>query len=133
MRYLLDTNICIFIIKENADKIVHKFKSCKPGDIAISSITVAEISYGVGKSLAQERNQLALDTFLTSLEIVDFDYRAATVYGVLRSKLEKSGTPIGPLDNLIAAQAMSLGLILVTSNTKEFRRIKELDIEDWSK
>ncbi|MCF8230842.1 MAG: type II toxin-antitoxin system VapC family toxin [Bacteroidales bacterium] len=133
MDYLLDTNICIYIIKKRPEKVLEKFNTLSLGDVAISSITLAELHYGIMKSSNPKKNQEALDKFLTPLEILDFDYFATIEYGKIRSDLEKIGTPIGPLDTLIAAHAKSQQLTLVTNNEKEFRRIPDLKIENWVK
>jgi len=133
MEYLLDTNICIYIIKKKPINVFEKFKSLLIGSIGISSITLAELQYGIMKSSYPEKNQEALDLFLTPLEILDFDYLATVQYGKIRSELEKKGTPIGPLDTLIAAHAKSLDSTLVTNNEKEFERIDGLKIEKWAK
>lgn len=100
--------------------------------ISISSITIGELQYGVEKSLFPERNLFALQKFLTPFNIVDFDYPAAVEYGKIRSILEKKGTPIGPMDMLIAACAISKGLTLVSNNTREFSRIENLGLENWT-
>jgi tRNA(fMet)-specific endonuclease VapC len=131
MRYLLDTNICIYLIKRQPKEVIDKFQGIAPGEIAISSVTVAEMMYGVGKSQHKERNKSALDSFLPPLEIVDFDFKAAKQYGVIRAHLEKMGTPIGAYDLMIAAHALSIGLILVTNNEREFQRIPDLIFENW--
>jgi tRNA(fMet)-specific endonuclease VapC len=101
------------------------------GDICISSVTLAELRYGVAKSQYQEKNQAALDEFILPLEVARFDEAAALVYGALRASLEKQGTPIGALDTMIGAHALSLNLTLVTNNTKEFNRIVGLKVIDW--
>jgi tRNA(fMet)-specific endonuclease VapC len=133
MEYLLDTNICIYIIKKRPINVFEKFRSSSIGSIGISSITLAELQYGIMKSSYPEKNQEALNKFLTPLEIVDFDYRATIEYGKIRADLERKGIPIGPLDTLIAAHAKSLDLVLVTNNEKEFERISELKVENWTK
>jgi tRNA(fMet)-specific endonuclease VapC len=133
MDYLLDTNICIYIIKKRPEKVLEKFNTLSLGDVAISSITLAELHYGIMKSSNPKKNQEALDKFLTPLEILDFDYFATIEYGKIRADLEKNGTPIGPLDTLIAAHAKSQKLTLVTNNEKEFIRIPDLKIENWVK
>ena len=133
MDYLLDTNICIYIIKKRPEKVLEKFNTLSLGDVAISSITLAELNYGIMKSTNPKKNQEALDKFLTPLEILDFDCFATMEYGKIRADLEKNGTPIGPLDTLIAAHAKSQKLTLVTNNEKEFRRIPDLKIENWMK
>lgn len=133
MEYLLDTNICIYIIKQKPISVFDKFKSMQIGSIGISTITLSELQYGIMKSSNPEKNQEALDKFLTPLEIIDFNVDAAIVYGSIRTDLEKLGTPIGPLDTLIAAHAKSLDLTLVTNNAKEFERIPALKIENWTR
>ena len=132
MKYMLDTNICIYLIKQNPAKVIKHFKSHAIGDIGISSITLAELRYGVSKSQHVEKNQQALDEFILSLEIVDFDEKAAQEYGSIRAELERAGKPIGSMDMLIGAHAHALGVTLVTNNTKEFKQIKSLKIADWS-
>ncbi len=131
MEYLLDTNICIYIIKKRPVQVLRKFTGFAVGDIAISSITLAELQFGVVKSSDPEKNQEALDKFLTPIEILDFGYYASIEYGKIRAALERKGTPIGPLDTLIASHAKSMGLTLVTNNVKEFERIPGLKIENW--
>jgi tRNA(fMet)-specific endonuclease VapC len=133
MEYLLDTNICIYIIKKRPASVLKKFESLSPGDVAISSITLAELYYGIMKSSDPRKNQEALDKFLIPLEILDFEYAATIEYGKIRADLEKKGTPIGSLDMLIASHAKSLNLTLVTNNEKEFERIPDLKIENWTK
>ncbi len=132
MKYLLDTNICIYLIKQKPEKVLDHFKSHSVGDIGISSITLAELRYGVSKSRHAERNRHALDEFALPLEIADFDEKAAEEYGTVRAGLKSAGEPIGSMDMLIAAHALALGAILVTNNTKEFKRVKGLEIADWS-
>ncbi len=132
MKYLLDTNICIYLIKQKPPKVLKHFKTQAIGDIGISSITLAELRYGVSKSQHGEKNREALDEFILPLEIADFDEKAAAVYGTVRSDLEKAGKPIGSMDMLIGAHALSLGATLVTNNTKDFKQIKNLKIVDWS-
>lgn len=131
MKFLLDTNICIYIIKQKPIGVLNKFKAYDVGDIAISSVTVAELEFGVQKSQFPEKNRQALAQFLIPLSVVDFDRSAAIVYGKVRSNLEKQGTPIGSLDTLIAAHALSLQITLVTNNTKEFNRVPNLKLENW--
>lgn len=130
-RYLLDTNICIYVINRKPAGVLRHFEHLSIGDIGISSITGAELAYGVEKSGAA-RNRQALEKFLAPLEVVAFDDAAMRQYGQLRARLEKQGTPIGPLDMLIAAHAMALGSVLVTNNTREFTRIPGLALENWT-
>jgi tRNA(fMet)-specific endonuclease VapC len=131
MKLMLDTNICIAIIKQKPANILQKFSAYQVGDICISSVTLAELRYGVAKSQYQEKNQAALDEFILPLEVAHFDEAAALVYGALRASLEKQGTPIGALDTMIGAHALSLNLTMVTNNTKEFNRIIGLKVIDW--
>lgn len=131
MKYLLDTNICIYLIKAKPYQVLERFNSHAVGDIGISTITVAELQYGVSKSHHVTRNRQALEQFFLPLTIVDFDPAAAAIYGTIRATLEAQGQPIGPLDMLIAAQALSLHLILVTNNVREFSRIPKLKLVNW--
>ena len=131
MNFLLDTNICIYIIKQKPPEVLQKFKVYNVGDIGISSISVAELEFGVYKSKFPERNQQALEQFLLPLTIVDFDAGAANMYGKIRAILDKQGTPIGSLDTLIAAHALSLQITLITNNVKEFSRVPNLKLENW--
>ncbi len=131
MKLMLDTNICIYIIKQQPVSVLKRFLEYQVGDIGISSITLSELRYGVAKSTHQEKNTKALDEFITPLEVVSFDEEAAHVYGDIRAALEKAGTLIGSMDMLIAAHAVSLGIPLVTNNTREFVRIPTLTIIDW--
>jgi tRNA(fMet)-specific endonuclease VapC len=131
MKLMLDTNICIAIIKQKPIDILQKFSAYQVGDICISSVTLAELRCGVAKSQYQEKNQAALDEFILPLEVAGFDEAAALVYGALRASLEKQGTPVGALDTMIGTHALSLNLTLVTNNTKEFNRIVGLKVIDW--
>ena len=133
MEYLLDTNICIYIIKKKPVLVLERFKKFPLGQIGISTITLAELQSGVRKSSNAEKNLKALNQFIIPLEIIDFDYNATIEYGFIRAELEKNGTPIGPLDTLIGAHAKSAGLTLVTNNEKEFSRIPNLNIVNWTK
>ena len=130
--YMLDTNICIFAIKKRPANVLSHLQAHKPAEICISSITYAELCYGVEKSQAQARNRLALTLFLSAINILPFDENAALEYGRVRAALEQNGTPIGPLDTQIAAHAKALGMTLVTNNTREFQRVDGLTIEDWA-
>jgi tRNA(fMet)-specific endonuclease VapC len=131
MRLMLDTNTCIHLIKRKPPAIADRFKDYSVGDIGISSITLAELEFGVAKSRDRDRNRQALDEFVLPLEVAGFDERAAKAYGTIRSNLEGRGAPIGSLDTLIAAHAASLGVTLVTSNTREFLRVDNLAVVDW--
>lgn len=132
MKLLLDTNICIYIIKQQPAAVIRRFLEFQVGDIGISSITLSELRYGVAKSTHREKNAKALDEFIIPLEVLPFDEEAAAVYGNIRATLEKVGTPIGSMDMLIAAHALSIGIPLVTNNTREFMRVADLIVLDWS-
>ena len=131
MKYMLDTDACIALIKRKPASVIRRLSILAPGDAGISVITLAELRFGVMKSAAVERNTAALDDFLLPLEIADFDTSAAKAYGQVQAGLEKAGTPIGPLDTQIGAHALSLGAVLVTNNVREFRRIPGLKIGNW--
>lgn len=131
MKLMLDTNICIAIIKQKPEDILQKFSAYQVGDICISSVTLAELRFGVAKSQHYQKNQIALDEFILALEVSPFDEQTAWHYGELRAKLEKQGMPIGALDTMIAAHALSLNVSLVTNNTKEFKRVDGLKLLDW--
>ena len=131
MRYMLDTNICIYLIKHKPPQVFEKLQEHNPDEICISAITYAELVHGVEKSKAVERNRLALTILLSNIEILDFDMNAAEEYGRIRADLEKKGTPIGPLDMMIAGHAKSLGYTVVTNNVGEFKRVEGLQYENW--
>ena len=132
MRYMLDTNICIYAIKHKPEKVFQKLQTVDPQDVCVSSVTYAELVHGVEKSAAVEKNRLALSMLLANIEILDFDVEAADCYGKIRAALEKKGTPIGSLDMMIAGHAMSMGYTVVTNNVKEFSRVPDLKIENWA-
>ncbi|MDR0793388.1 MAG: type II toxin-antitoxin system VapC family toxin [Chitinophagaceae bacterium] len=129
---MLDTNICIYIIKQKPEKVLQKFNSISIDELNLSVITIAELEYGARKSSNPEKNLAALHQFLLPFNLLDFDYNAVIEYGIIRADLEKKGTPIGSLDTLIAAHAKSLNYILVTNNEREFARVNGLQIENWS-
>ena len=131
MRFMLDTDSCIALIKRKPAKILRRITSLAAGEAGISAVTLAELRFGVAKSAEKERNSQALEEFLLPLEIADFDEAAAHAYGNARAALESAGKPIGPLDTLIGAHAISLRAVLVTHNTREFQRIPGLSVEDW--
>jgi tRNA(fMet)-specific endonuclease VapC len=132
MKYLLDTNICIYIINEKPEKVLRKFEQYTVNEFAISSITHAELQYGIEKSVNKKTNQDALDEFLLPLTILPFHgKRLVTCYGEIRVSLESKGKTIGPLDMLIAAHALSLDLTVISNNIKEFARIPNLKCENW--
>ena len=129
--YMLDTNICIDMIRRPASRVFDHIQQVQPGDIAISTITLAELQCGVHKSSNPSKNAKLLIEVCSVLDILPFDNNAAAAYGMVRSQLESKGIPIGPLDGLIAAHALSLGITLVTNNMREFKRIKGLNLENW--
>ena len=131
MRFMLDTNICIYIIKQKPAAVLDRFRQTEISEISISSITLSELFYGVSKSSIPEQNLMALTQFAAPLEILPFGGEAAQYYGDLRACLEKQGTPIGSLDMLIAAHALSFSITLVTNNEKAFKRVPNLKIENW--
>lgn len=131
MKVMLDTNTCIAIIKRKPPQVLKRFNAYRVGEIGISWITLAELEFGVAKSQHVEKNQAALDEFILPLEIASFDHETARIYGRVRAALEKKGTPISSLDTMIGAHALALGVTLATNNTKEFSRIKGLNIIDW--
>jgi len=133
MKYLIDTNICIYIMNKKPVDVIQKFKQVKIGEIGISTITISELQFGISKSNQRQKNEIRLNEFLFPIEILSYDEAAARAYGDIRYELEKSGNPIGPLDLLIAAHALSRKLIIVTNNDKEFKRIKKLKVENWAK
>jgi len=133
MKFMLDTNICIYVIKQKPAKVIRRFKRTKISQIGISSITMSELSYGVYKSSKPEQNQIALAQFVAPLEILPYGDEAVDYYAQLRVHLEKKGTPIGALDMLIAAQALSIDCTLVTNNEKEFSRVPNLKTVNWVK
>ena len=132
LRRLLDTNVCIHIIRRRPQAVLHRFEDYRIGEVGVSSITVAELRYGAEKSSRPGQNLEALGRFLLPLEVLAFGQEAAAAYGRIRTALEKAGTPIGPLDTLIAAHAVSMGVTLVTNNTREFQRVPDLEVEDWT-
>jgi len=131
MRFMLDTDSCIALIKRKPARALRRIAALAPGEAGISAVTLAELRFGVAKSAQKERNGQALDEFLLPLEIADFNEAAADTYGRVRASLEAAGRPIGPLDTQIGAHALSLGAVLVTHNVREFRRIPGLLVADW--
>jgi len=131
MHYLLDTNICIYLIKKHPPEILRRFREHAPQDVAIATITLFELQYGVEKSQYRQRSQDALIKFLLPLNLLDLDRLAAEEAALVRTQLEKKGISIGPYDLLIAGLARSRDLTLVTNNTREFKRIVGLRLENW--
>jgi tRNA(fMet)-specific endonuclease VapC len=132
MRYILDTNMCIYVIKKKPSRVLERFRTFGVSDIGISTITLSELEYGVAKSTRKEQNLEALIEFLAPLEILSFDEKASRHYGEIRAHLEAKGISVGAMDLLIAAHARSLLLPLVTNDTRAFKRIPGLQIENWA-
>jgi tRNA(fMet)-specific endonuclease VapC len=133
MQYVLDTNICIYIIKRKPQAVIERFLQTEISKIGISSITLSELFFGVSKSSKPDQNKIALTQFIAPLEIMPYDDQAAQCYGDLRAYLERQGKTIGSLDMLIGAHALSIDSTLVTNNEKEFIRIPNLKIDNWVK
>ena len=133
MKWMFDTDTCIALINRQPRDLIKRLQTKAVGDVGISSITLAELRHGVAKSTRRDQNRAALDRFLLPLDIAAFDDLAADLYGTVRADLETAGTPIGPLDTLIAGHAVSLNVVLVTHNVAEFRRVTGLRLEDWLK
>ena len=131
MKYMLDTNICIGLIRQKPQKLIHRLTQCEPGEVGVSSITIAELAHGANKSNQVEQNLSALEQFLLPIEVADFDQRASAAYGVIRAYLEREGKIIDSMDMLIGAHALSLGVVVITNNVDEFQRIPKLKVEDW--
>jgi tRNA(fMet)-specific endonuclease VapC len=131
MKYLLDTNICIALIRRQPAALIQRLIAHPPGDVGLSTITVAELAHGAEKSARPEQNLSALAQFLLPLEVAAFDQAAALAYGRLRARLEQAGQTIGGMDLLIAAHALGLDTTLVTNNLREFQRVPGLEVEDW--
>jgi tRNA(fMet)-specific endonuclease VapC len=131
LKYLLDTNVCVDYLTGQFPSVTAKLADLEPEDVAISAIAVAELRYGADKSSRPRGNHSRLDEWLAHVPLLDFDARAASEYGRIRCRLEAKGTPIGPNDLLIAAQALSRGATLVTDNEGEFRRVRGLRVENW--
>ncbi len=133
MQYLLDTNICIYLIKKRPLEVLQRFRQHSPQDVVISSITLFELQYGVEKSQYRQASEDALVKFLSALDLIDFDRASAIEAANIRAQLERKGMPIGSYDLLIAGLARSRGMTLVSNNTKEFERVAGLALENWVK
>lgn len=132
IRYMLDTNICIELIRKRGDNILQRLRSCEVGEVGISVIVLAELFHGVQKSSKPEQGRSALRELCAPLEICSFDNTAAVAYGRIRAYLERAGQTIGPMDLLIAAHALAENAALVTNNEREFRRVEGLAVENWT-
>jgi tRNA(fMet)-specific endonuclease VapC len=130
-RFMLDTDVCIELLRGRAGRAFQRMRRHPPDQIGISSITLAELQYGAAQSARPAYHAHLLVEFCAPLAIFPFDSLAAETYGPLRADLERKGTPIGPMDNLLAAHALSRNLILITNNKREFRRVAGLSVENW--
>lgn len=130
--YLLDTNICIYAMKNSYSCLTQKLFQVLPSDIFVSSITLGELEYGCAKSRWGQRSRDVMHLFLSAYDVLPFDNEDATLWGSLRADLAAKGSHIGPYDIQLAAQSISKGLILVTHNTKEFERVPNIVLEDWT-
>jgi tRNA(fMet)-specific endonuclease VapC len=131
MRFVLDTNACVDYLTGRYPRVVARIQGSSPEDLCLTSVVVAELRYGADHSARRRTNHARIDALLDEIECLDFDLRAAAIYGRVRAGLERVGTPIGPNDMLIAAHALSRGLSVVTDNVREFARVKGLKVEDW--
>ena len=131
MKCMLDTNICIYLIKNRPASVRQRFIAYGVDEIGLSTITVAELQLGVERNQHREQAEHALEQFLRSITVADFGLQAAIQYGKLRTQQDQKGLPIGPLDYLIAAHALSLNAVLVTNNEREFGCVPGLKVENW--
>jgi tRNA(fMet)-specific endonuclease VapC len=131
MAFLLDTNACVDYFTARYPNVVTRIQETSPEELFLSAIVVAELRYGADHSARRRANHARIDALIEEIEPLDFDLRAAAMYGRVRAQLEVGGTPIGPNDMLIAAHALSRGLTVVTDNTAEFRRVRGLKLANW--
>jgi len=132
MKWMLDTDVCITLIRQQSADLWHRLQAQQVGEIGVSVLTAAELFFGVEKSAQPARNRAALEQFLMPLQLAAFDLAAGTRYGAVRADLERRGQPIGAMDTLIAAHALSLGATVVTHNRRDFGRVSGLRVEDWT-
>ena len=132
MKFLLDTDTCIYALKQN-ERVLRQLLSAAREDVAVSVITEAELRTGAAKSSHPTKTVRLVENFLVPLTLLEFTSIDAIAYAAVRSKLEREGTPIGPLDTLIASQAIARNLVLVSNNEREFRRVAGLNVENWSR
>ena len=133
MKYMLETSACVELIRRRPKRLMRRMANLPAAEFGISAITLAEFQYGAEKSARSAQEYEALEEFLMPLTILDFDADATIAYGKIRARLESMGTPIGSLDTLIAAHAVSRNLVLLTRNLREFKRVPGLKAEDWTK
>jgi tRNA(fMet)-specific endonuclease VapC len=131
MRWMLDTNTCIYVMKHHPPQVQARLRRTRIGDVGISAIVLAELRFGIHKSQRREENAAALKAFITYCLVLDWPQEASGVYGMIRNELESQGTPIGANDLLIAAHALHLGCTLVTNNVEEFKRVRGLSWDNW--
>ena len=131
MPYMLDTDTCIYFLNQSSENIISKMKSLSLQDIKLSTISVAELFYGAKKSRSRKRNRETVQSFAINFELIPFDEKCCQNYAKIRNNLGNSGSPIGPMDTLIASITIAHGFTLVTNNVKEFKRIKGLRMENW--
>ena len=132
MKYMLDTDICVYVIREKPQGVLRRLRRTDVRDVCVSAVTLSELEYGVSRSSRPDRNKMALAGFLAPIGVVPYDDMAAREYGGLRAHLEKAGMPIGSLDTLIAAHALALECTLVTNNDREFSRVPRLRVQNWA-
>ncbi len=131
MEYLLDTNVWVDYFNGQHPRVTRRIQDCSPEILCLNSIVVAELRYGADKSQKKRSNHARIDVLTAEIQCLDFDLEAATTFGSVRTELEVAGEVIGPYDMLIAAHALSMRLVLVTDNVREFQRVKDLEIENW--
>ena len=132
MKFLLDTDTCIYALKQN-ERVLERLLSAARQDVVVSVITEGELRTGAAKSSTPSRSLQLVENFLSPITLIEFTSDDAITYATVRAKLERAGTPIGPLDTLIASQAVARGLTLVSNNEREFRRVAGLAVENWSR
>jgi tRNA(fMet)-specific endonuclease VapC len=131
-RYMLDTDMCSYIIKEHPESVRQRFQTLAMEQLCVSVVTYAELIYGVERSSSKRINRPIIEDFVRHLDVMNWDTEAADQYGVIRAELEAAGTPIGAMDMMIAAHAKSIKAVLVTNNQKHFTKVKRLKIDNWA-
>ena len=131
-RYMLDTDMCSYIIKEHPESVRQRFQTLAMEQLCVSVVTYAELIYGVERSSSKRVNRPIIEDFVRHLDVMDWDTEAADQYGVIRAELEAAGTPIGAMDMMIAAHAKSIKAVLVTNNQKHFTKVKGMKVDNWS-
>lgn len=131
--YLLDTNICIYVIKKQPPRVLEHLMERQPREVGLSVVTLSELAYGAQKSSVPDKNRAALELFVAPFQVFEYSREASFIYGEVRTALERKGTPIGAMDLMIAAHALALGATLVSNNLREFRRVPGLTTENWTR